>query len=228
MISFDHSHRLDSPSMTTLASDDGKKSTVFIVDDDLAYANSMKFLIGTVHEQIVCYPSAQDFLRDYKSDMPGCLVSDVRMPGMSGLELQELLRERDVLLPVIIISAFGDVPVAVRAMRAGAIHVMKKPFDDNELLETIQRALSEDARRREEHASTEAILQRYEQLTDREKEVFKEVIEGLSSREIGEKFDVSFKTIEAHRAKIMRKMEADNIPQLLKLWFVLQPILQVR
>ncbi|MBA4029692.1 MAG: DNA-binding response regulator [Planctomyces sp.] len=196
--------------------------TVFVIDDDMGFAESAKYLIESIHKPVVVFPSADEYLAQFDPRQTGCIVSDVRMPGMSGLELQEILRERNCLLPIIIVSAFGDVPIAVRAMKAGAIHVLKKPFDDNDFLELIQKGLSEDARRREEFRSQQVVLDRYDRLTDREREVFEEVIEGLSSKEIGQRLSVSFKTIEAHRAKIMKKMEADSIPQLLRMWFTIQ------
>lgn len=196
--------------------------TVFVIDDDQGFAESAKYLIESIHKPVVTFNSADEFLAQFSPRQPGCIVCDVRMPGISGLELQEILRDRRNLMPMVIVSAFGDVPIAVRAMKAGAIHVLKKPFDENDFLEIIQKSLAEDQRRRGEFRSQQVVLDRYDRLTDREREVFDEVIVGLSSKEIGQRLSVSFKTIEAHRAKIMKKMEADSIPQLLHMWYTIQ------
>lgn len=194
-------------------------STVFIVDDDQALRDSLRFLFESVGLRVETHASAHEFLASYHPDRPGCVILDVRMPGMSGLELQEHLNSASCLLPVVIISAFGDVPLTVRAMKAGAIHVYKKPISDHDLLELIQRAIAEDQRRRQSRAALQEIRDRYETLTDREKEVMEEVVEGKSSKEIGVDLEVSFKTVEAHRAKIMKKMEADSIPHLIRMWY---------
>lgn len=208
--------------LATMTTEQPLPPTVYVIDDDAGFAESAKFLIESIHRPVVNFSSADEFLAQFNPRHTGCIICDVRMPGMSGLELQEVLRERNCLMPIIIVSAFGDVPIAVRAMKAGAIHVLKKPFDDNDFLELIQKALAEDARRREEFRTQQVVLDRYDRLTDREREVFEEVIEGLSSKEIGQRLSVSFKTVEAHRAKIMKKMEADSIPQLLRMWFTIQ------
>jgi FixJ family two-component response regulator len=143
-------------------------------------------------------------------------VLDVRMPGMSGLELQERLREIGCELPMIVMTAFGDVPMAVRAMKSGAVHFFEKPVGDQVLLDEVQAALARDALRRQEERLHRDVAERYEKLTAREAEVLELVVAGLSSREIGAQLGVSFKTVEAHRAKIMKKMDADSVPHLIR------------
>jgi RNA polymerase sigma factor (sigma-70 family) len=194
--------------------------TVFIVDDDPAISGSLKFLIETVGLQVETFASAQAFLNRYDPERPGCLVLDVRMPGMSGLELQAKLREKKCETPVLILTGYGDVPMAVRAMKNGAADFLQKPVSDQTLLEQIQNAIAKDAARREERAEQRIIAARLERLTPREHEVMKLVVDGLSSREIGDRLSVSYKTIEAHRAKIMKKMRAESVPHLVRMTLV--------
>ena len=189
--------------------------TVFIVDDDRAMRKSLRWLIESVDLRVETFESARDFLDNYQRHRPGCVVLDVRMPGMSGLELQDHLREHEIDIPVIIITAYGDVPMAVRAMRAGAIDFIEKPVCDHVLLEHIHNAIDLDQKRREVQASHQEIARRLDSLTKREAEVMEYVIKGMSSKEIAGELGVSFKTIEAHRAKIMKKMDAQNVPHLI-------------
>jgi FixJ family two-component response regulator len=174
-------------------------------------------LIETVGLDVETDSSARGVRDSYDPTRPGCLVLDVRMPGMSGLELQSKLRELGIEIPVIILTAFGDVPMAVRAMKNGACDFSQKPVSDQALLEQIQQALAKDAARREELVQQQSVANRIERLTRREHEVMKLVIEGHSSKEIGEQLSVSYKTIEAHRAKIMKKMRAENVPHLVRM-----------
>ena len=194
-----------------------EQPTVFVVDDDPAICNSLRFLIETVGLDVETYGSAREFLERYAPNRPGCLVLDVRMPGMSGLELQTKLRELEIEIPVIILTAFGDVPMAVRAMKNGAADFAQKPVSDQALLERIQQAIAKDAARREEQAEQQMVAARVDRLTRREHEVMELVVEGLSSKEIGERLNVSYKTIEAHRAKIMKKMRAESVPHLVRM-----------
>lgn len=189
--------------------------TVFVVDDDPKFRKSMQFLIESVGLAVQTFDSAQQFLDDYDPETAGCVVLDVRMPGMSGLDLQEALQERNVRIPIIIVTAYGDVPMAVRAMKSGAVHFFEKPFSDQMLLDHIQRAITEDLKERESRAEHSEIAQRRERLTRRELEVMELVVQGLSSKEIAKDLGVSFKTVEAHRAKIMKKMQARSVPHLI-------------
>jgi two-component system, LuxR family, response regulator FixJ len=194
------------------------ESTVFVVDDDPALRKSLRWLMESIGLRVQTFASASEFLSAYDPEQSGCIVLDVRMPGMSGLELQERLREKDCQLPILVMTAFGDVPMAVRAMKAGAVHFFEKPVSDQVLLDHVQSALVDDRRRRQEQAQHRNAAERYARLTAREAEVIELVVQGLSSKEIGSQLGVSFKTVEAHRAKIMKKMEADSVPHLIRLY----------
>jgi RNA polymerase sigma factor (sigma-70 family) len=191
--------------------------TVFIVDDNPAIRKSLRWLIESVGMQVQTHESAQDFLDRYDPSRPGCVVLDVRMPGLSGLELQETLRERDIDIPIIIVTGYADVPMAVRAMRAGAVDFIEKPVSDQLLLDDIQRAIAQDAQNRQYSAEHRILNERISRLTPREHQVMQKVVDGLSSREIATEFSVSIKTVESHRAKIMKKMGATNAPHLIRM-----------
>ena len=194
-----------------------EEPTVFVVDDDEAIRKSLRWLIESVDLKVQTFESAQEFLEAYDPDVPGCLVLDVRMKGMSGLDLQEKLVEDDIRIPVIILTGHGDVPMAVRAMKGGAVDFLQKPVSDQVLLDHIQHALQEDSKGRESRAEDMLIQKRVEQLTKREKQVMQHVVNGMSSKEIASELGVSFKTIEAHRAKIMKKMKAKSVPHLIRM-----------
>jgi len=191
--------------------------TVFVVDDDNALRKSLCWLIESIGLRVQTFASAHEFLDAYPADTPGCLVLDVRMPGMSGLDLQERLEERRITIPVIIITGYGDVPMAVRAMKAGAVDFIEKPVSDQMLLDRIQQAIMTDSMHRESKRGKSQFAARIELLTPREREVMDKVVSGLSSREIGDELGVSFKTVEAHRAKIMKKMQASSVPHLVRM-----------
>jgi two-component system, LuxR family, response regulator FixJ len=209
---------------TVPATERANGATVFVVDDDPAVRKSLRWLIESIGLHVRTFASGSEYLDDYDPQQPGCLVLDVRMPGMSGLELQERLRERGRHLPIIVMTAFGDVPMAVRAMKFGAVHFFEKPVKDQELLDHIQTAIHEDLQWRSRAQQDEAVRVRYQRLTKRECEVLTEVVGGLSSKEIGSKLGVSFKTVEAHRAKIMKKMEADSVPHLIRLFLSIRDL----
>ncbi len=192
-------------------------ATVFVVDDDEAMRNSLAWLIESEGLRVETFESAQSFLAACYPGRGGCLLLDVRMPGMSGLELQEHLRHRQIRLPVIIITGHGDVPMAVRAMKAGAVDFIEKPFDDETLLATIQRALELDAYQRSQQAGRAEIAARLAQLTPREHEVMLMVTDGMSNKEIANELSVSAKTVEAHRARVMEKMEARSLAELVRM-----------
>lgn len=198
-------------------SNDKADSTVFIVDDDEAMRESLTWLIESVGLNVETHDSADAFLRSYYPGRPGCVLLDVRMPGMSGLELQEHLRDQQINVPVIIITGHGDVPMAVRAMKAGAIDFIEKPFNDEQLLESIRNALSIDDTRRDEQSFKAEIASRLSHLTPRESEVMDMVTSGKSNKEIANALGVSAKTVEAHRAKVMEKMQAGSLAELVRL-----------
>lgn len=192
-------------------------ATVFVVDDDDAMRNSLEWLIETEGHRVETFGSAQAFLDAYYPGRSGCLLLDVRMPGMSGLELQEHLRQQQIRIPVVIITGHGDVPMAVKAMKAGALDFIEKPFDDDTLLATIQRALEIDASQRLQQAGRAEYATRLAQLTPREHEVMLMVTDGKSNKEIANELGVSAKTVEAHRARVMEKMEAHSLAELVRM-----------
>lgn len=192
--------------------------SVYVVEDDAALRKSLCWLVESVGLRVKPFASAQQFLEFYRPGLSGCLILDVRMPGMSGLELQQRLKEQKCHLPIIIITGYADVPMAVRAMKAGAIDFIEKPVSDQTLLDRVQQAIAEEAETSVSRADQIQFNSRLELLTGREKEVMHKVIAGMSSREIGLELGVSFKTVEAHRAKIMKKMQASSVPQLVRMY----------
>lgn len=191
--------------------------TVFVVDDDPDVRDAIQLLLHTVGRPVMTFESAPAFLDTYDATQPGCLVLDVRLKGMSGLELQTELHRQSITIPVIIITAHGDMPLAVRAMKAGALDCLAKPFNDQELLERIQQAIDLDARSREKLACTDKIAARLALLTPREREVLNGILEGKTSQVIANELDIAKKTIDAHRAAIMEKMEARSVAELVRL-----------
>jgi RNA polymerase sigma factor (sigma-70 family) len=198
------------------------RATVFVVDDDQAMRTSLKWLIESVGMPVESYASANEFLDHYQQNRPGCLVLDVRMPGMSGLELQEHLAERDLRIPVVIITGHGDVPMAVRAMKSGAVDFIEKPFNDEALLDAIRRALAHEEHQRQQQQECAQVHQRLASLTPREHEVMQMVTEGRSNKEIANALGVSAKTIEAHRARVMEKMQAGSLAELVRMALMAQ------
>ena len=191
--------------------------TVFIVDDDQAVARSLRWLIETVRLGVETFASAQAFLDEYDLSKPGCLVLDVRMPGISGLELQERLAARRINVPIIFITGHGDVQMAVRALQAGAFDFVEKPFNDQDLLDRIQKAIAFDAERRGKEAQRAQLQALFASLTPREREVLDLVVEGMSNKAIANTLGLSAKTVEVHRAKVMEKMHARSISDLVKM-----------
>lgn len=191
--------------------------TVFIVDDDQAVARSLAWLIGSVRLKVETFASAQAFLDGYDGAKSGCLVLDVRMPGLSGLELQERLAAQRIRVPIIFITGHGDVQMAVRAVQAGAFDFVEKPFNDQDLLDRIQKAIALDAVLREKAAQRAQLRALFASLTPREREVLDRVVEGMSNKAIANSLGLSAKTVEVHRAKVMDKMHARSVSDLVKL-----------
>jgi RNA polymerase sigma factor (sigma-70 family) len=190
---------------------------VFVVDDDEAMRSSLKWLIESTGMRVQTFDSADAFLTGYAPSWGGCLLLDVRMPGMSGLELQAYLARADYRLPVIVITGHGDVTMAVKAMRAGALDFIEKPFHDEDLLRSIRRALDVDTQARALRSQHAEVLARLEELTPREYEVMDLVTAGKSNKEIATALGVSAKTVEAHRAKVMDKMQAASLADLVRM-----------
>lgn len=193
------------------------KSTVFIVDDDPAMRSSLRWLVESVGLHVETYPSAAEFLASYDPARSGCLVLDVRMPGMSGLELQEKLAINHAPIPIIVITGHGDVAMAVRAMKTGAVDFIEKPFSDQVLLDRIQQALDIDAEMRLSNTEHEIIAARIALLTPREHEVMEHVVAGQLNKQIAANLNISIKTVEVHRAKIMEKMQASTLSKLVEM-----------
>jgi len=191
--------------------------TVFVVDDDPAMRDSLCWLLQSVDLHVETYPSADAFLAAYDAGRPGCLVLDVRMPGMSGLNLQDELRTRHIRLPIIMLSGHAEVPTAVRALKAGAIDFMEKPFSDELLLDRIRQAIDLDREQRDAEAQRAAVAERYALLTPREREVMELVTAGKANKVIAAELGLSPKTVEVHRAAVMDKMRADSVADLVRM-----------
>jgi two-component system, LuxR family, response regulator FixJ len=190
------------------------KTLVYLVDDDFSVRDSLSLLIESTGQAIRCFESADAFLNDYDPEQAGCLVLDVRMPSMTGLELQEELTRRDFAIPIIFISGHADIPDSSKAFRGGAIDYMEKPFDSKTLLTRVQEAIQKDLDTRVYHAEKRKLKTRLSQLTPREHEVLILVVKGFSNKEVAKHLDVSNRTIDVHRAKIMEKMEAEDLSEL--------------
>ncbi len=193
------------------------RPTIFIVDDDAAVRDALKLLLRSVGQAVETYASGQEFLESYAEDRPGCLVLDIRMPGMSGLELQQKLNERHCILPIIFITGHGDVPMAVEAMQAGAVDFIQKPFRDQDLIDRINQALEKDQSNRAALGERNDIRRRLETLTPREREVLDLVVQGKANKVIAGDLKLSQRTVEIHRARVMEKMQASSLAHLVRM-----------
>jgi len=190
--------------------------TVFVVDDDPAVRDSMALLVRSIDLPVETYGSGSEFLDAYDDRMSGCLVLDVRMPGVSGIEVQERLAALGSTLPIVFITGHGDVSMAVRAVKAGAIDFIEKPFNDQELLDKIHEALALDRATRRQTDELHLIEARIASLTPREKQVMELVVEGVANKVIAHRLEISQRTVEIHRASVMRKMKVDSLAQLVR------------
>lgn len=190
--------------------------TIFVVDDDEAMRDSMSWLLEGEGYKVICFESAQSFLDARRDHMRGCIVLDVRMPEMSGLELHERLDSLGSQLPIIFVTGHGDVPMAVAALQRGACDFIEKPFHNEALLSRIERALELDAQIATRRKHNDAISYRLHQLTQRESEVMKLVVVGKLNKQIADELDISMKTVEAHRARVMEKMGVRTLAELVK------------
>jgi len=187
---------------------------VHIVDDDPDVRRSVGFLVSILDVEVRAFATAEAFLEAWRPGRIGCLILDVRMPGMSGLELQEQMQRRGIDLPIIFVSGHGDIPMAVRAMRSGAVDFLTKPYSDQDLLDLIQRALQVDRERQQLRREASILAARQALLTQRESEVMAHAVAGETNKEIAGKLGISVKTVETHRARLMEKMRVDNIAEL--------------
>jgi two-component system, LuxR family, response regulator FixJ len=193
------------------------RPTIFVVDDDAAVRDALKLLLRSVGQAVETFGSAQEFLEAYSEDRPGCLVLDIRMPGMSGLELQQRLNEKHSILPIIFITGHGDVPMAVEAMQAGAVDFIQKPFRDQDLIDRINQALEKDGSNRAALGERNDIRRRLETLTPREREVLDLVVHGKANKVIAGDLKLSQRTVEIHRARVMEKMQASSLAHLVRM-----------
>lgn len=200
-----------------MSTSEDSQATVFIVDDDQAIRHAMELLMRSVGLGYEIFHSGDDFLEQYSPDKPGCLVLDIRMPGMGGLELQQKLIELESTLPIIFITGHGDVPMAVKAMQKGAVDFIQKPFRDQELLDRVHEALRTEEERRSEREEQEDIAARIDKLTKREHEVMDLVVTGKPNKVIAYELGVSQRTVEIHRARVMEKMEARSLAELVRM-----------
>lgn len=191
--------------------------TIFVVDDDESVRKLISQLFRSVRLPVEGFASASDFLSSFDANRPGCLVLDIRIPAMSGLELQRTLKERGCLLPIVILTGYADVPTAVQTIKAGAFDYVEKPFQNQKFLDVVQAALRHDSQlraRRERHENVES---RLAALTKGEREVLDRMMVGKGYKSIASDLDISYKTVQARRAQIMKKMEVDDLPQLVHL-----------
>ena len=194
-----------------------ERSVVFIVDDDASMRGALGNLIGSVGIEVRAFSSPQEFLAAQRPDVPGCLVLDVRLPGKSGLAFQEDLVKAGIALPVIFITGHGDIPMSVRAMKAGAVEFLTKPFHDQEILDAIHAALERDRARRQEAGIVAELKTRYAALTERERGVMKLVAAGRANKQIAADLGISVVTVKVHRGQVMRKMRARSLADLVRM-----------
>ncbi len=192
-------------------------AVVFVVDDDSSIREAIKNLISLEGLRVEAFGTAQEFLRSERPDAPGCVVLDVELPGLSGLDLQSELAAHGIKLPIIFITGYGDVPMSVRAMKAGALEFLTKPFRDQDLLNAIYQALERDRAQREHSREITELRERFEALTSREREVMSLVVAGWLNKQIGFELEISEITVKIHRGRVMNKMGAQSLAELVRM-----------
>lgn len=196
---------------------------VYIVEDDDAVRESLQMVLESLGQAVAAFPSANAFLKSYHPDMAGCLVLDIRMPGMNGMELQRQLNERNAILPIIFVTGHGDIPMAVEAMQQGAADFVQKPYREQELLDKINRALVLDRQNRESLQRRQEIAARIDSLTPRETDVLELMIAGKANKVIALDLNISQRTVEIHRARVMEKLRANSLAHLVRMVMVARP-----
>ena len=195
----------------------GNDSIVYIIDDDPSICEALTRLLGTVGLRAEAFKTPQEFLKTKRPDAASCLVLDVRLPGVSGLDLQRELAHADPTIQIVFITAHGDIPMTVQALKAGAVDFLTKPFRDQQLLDAVQHALDRDRAARYQRAGLAELRRRYESLTQREREVMMLVVTGLLNKQVAAQLRTSEATVKAHRAQLMRKMEAESVAELVRI-----------
>jgi FixJ family two-component response regulator len=190
---------------------------VFVVDDDASMRESLKNLIRSIGLRVETLASAQEFLRAKRGDEPGCLILDVRMPGLSGLDLQKRMAEAGVELPIIFLTGHGDIPMSVRAMKAGAVEFLTKPVREQDLLDAVQQALERDRAVRNQRMKLEGLRERFDSLTPKERDVMGKVVAGLLNKQIAGELGMSETTVKIHRHQVMEKMKAASLAELVRM-----------
>ena len=193
----------------------GQTATVYIVDDEFSIRDSLQLLLESSGFTVRCFESAVDFLENYNPDQPGCLILDVLMPAMSGIELQDMLVKKNIDMPIVFISGHGDVTTSAKAFRAGAVDFFEKPFDNQALLNRIKEALQNEIEHWEKNRLKHELLERFRNLTPREKEVLQLITKSNSNKEAAKILGISHRTIDVHRAHIMEKMQAESLSDLI-------------
>jgi FixJ family two-component response regulator len=193
------------------------QSRVFVVEDDASMRNALNNLLRSVGLEAQLFASAHEFLESPKPDVPSCLILDVRLPGSSGLDLQRELHRANIQIPIIFITAHGDIPMSVRAMKAGALEFLTKPFRDQDLLDAIHVALTQDRLRRKKESELAGLQERFQSLTSRERELFSLIVSGRSNKQIAGELGTSEITVKVHRRNLMRKMQAGSLAELLRM-----------
>jgi len=196
---------------------------VFVVDDDASVRSSLKFLLSTVGLHAEAFDSADSFLRKKCSDVPSCLVLDVRLPGLSGLDFQRELAARNICIPIVFLTGHGDIPMSVRAMKAGAVEFLTKPFRDQDLLDAVRVALDRDRARREQEKEIADLRMRFDSLTSREQEVVSMVVAGMLNKQIAAELGTAESTVKVQRSRAMEKMKAESLADLIKMIQKVQP-----